>query len=302
MKVAIYTRVSTEDQAREGFSLDVQRNFLLQYAKTFDWTVFCSVTDAEVYQDDGFTGSNMDRPALQRLLSDAHNKNFDLVLVYKQDRLSRKLQDLLSLLEEFDNLGIAYKSATEPFDTTTSAGKMAIQMLGSYAEFERNRLIERVFPGMVEGVKKGHWQGSRYIPYGYIHNKKDKKLEVNPEEAKIIKDIYSMYLRGRSTAQIAKHYDINGIKSRSGGRFQQKVIADILKNKTYIGSIVWNKFKYSSKTKTKNGQGKGYKVTKNPASEVIETQDAHEAIISHQDFNAVQKILAKKRKNNTVRF
>ena len=302
MKVAIYTRVSTEDQAREGFSLDVQRNFLLQYAKTYDWTVFCSIDNAEVYQDDGFTGSNTDRPALQKLITDAQRKKFDLVVVYKQDRLSRKLKDLLSLLENFENLGIGYKSATEPFDTTTSAGKMAIQMLGSYAEFERNRLIERVFPGMVEAVKKGHRPGSRYVPYGYTHNKETKKLEVHPEESKVIKEIYQMYLRGKSTAQIAKHYLDIGVKSRSGGMFQKKTVGDILKSKVYIGSIVWNKSKYCPKTKTKNGQGKGYRSIKNPPSEIIETPNAHEAIVSHEDFNTVQKILAMKRKNNTVRF
>ena len=92
-------------------------------------------------------------------------------------------------------MGIGYKSATEPFDTTSSAGKMAIQMLGSCAEFERNRLVERVFPGMVVGVKRGHWQGARYAPYGYRYNKEIKKLEVHPEEAKIVKEIYAIHKR-----------------------------------------------------------------------------------------------------------
>ena len=111
MRVALYTRVSTEDQAREGFSLEVQRNFLLQYANNFGWEVFCSLSGKDVYMDDGYSGGNMDRPALQRLLFDARNKQFDLVMVYKQDRLSRRLKDLLGLLEEIDGLGIGYKSA-----------------------------------------------------------------------------------------------------------------------------------------------------------------------------------------------
>ena len=178
MKVALYTRVSTEDQAREGFSLEVQRNYLLQYAKNFGWDIFCSMSGRDVYMDDGYSGGNMDRPAMQRLLFDARSKRFDMVLVYKQDRLSRKLKDLLAILEEFESLGIGYKSATEPFDTTSSAGKMAIQMLGSCAEFERNRLVERVFPGMVIGVKRGHWQGARFAPFGYTYNKAKKLLEV----------------------------------------------------------------------------------------------------------------------------
>ncbi len=302
MKVALYTRVSTEDQAREGFSLEVQKNFLLQYAKNFQWEVFCSIPNHQVYEDDGFTGSKMERPALQRLLLDAHNKRFDLIVVYKQDRLSRKLKDLLFMLEEFDSLGIGYKSATEPFDTTTSAGKMAIQMLGSYAEFERNRLIERVFPGMVEGVKKGHWQGSRYVPYGYVHNKQTKKLEINPEEEKLVQEIFSMYLSGKSTTQIAGHYYNLGITSRQGGKFYTKFIADILKNKAYIGTLVWNRRRYEMKEKTKNGLGKGYRYINNDPSKIIETPNAHDAIITQKDFDAVQKLLKRNRRNSVVRF
>ncbi len=215
MRVALYTRVSTEDQAREGFSLEVQKDYLLGHAKSSNWEVFCSIVGKDVYEDDGYSGYTIDRPAFQRLLLDAKNKRFDLLLVYKQDRLSRKLKDLLSILEELEVLGIGYKSATEPFDTTSSAGKMAVQQLGTFAEFERNRLVERVFPGMVIGVKKGHWQGARYAPYGYRYNKESKKLEVYPEEAKVVKEIFSMYIRGKSTSQIAGHYYKLGIPSES---------------------------------------------------------------------------------------
>lgn len=302
MKVALYTRVSTEDQAREGFSLEVQRSYLLQYAKNFGWDVFCSMSGRDVYMDDGYSGGNMDRPALKRLLLDARNKQFDLVLVYRQDRLSRRLKDLLGLLEEIDSLGIGYKSATEPFDTTSSAGKMAIQMLGSCAEFERNRLVERVFPGMVVGVKRGHWQGARYAPYGYRYNKDAKKLEVHPEEAKIIKEIFSMYLGGKSTSQIAGHYYNLGIPSRQGGRFYGKFISDILHSKVYLGTIVWNKRHYDTKKKTRNGEGKGYRYVNNDPSKIIEVPNAHEPIITQEMHDAAQKLLARNRTNAVVRF
>ncbi|MDE2231825.1 MAG: recombinase family protein [Candidatus Omnitrophica bacterium] len=302
MKVALYTRVSTEDQAREGFSLEVQKNFLLQYVKNNQWEVFCSIPNSQVYEDDGFTGSKMERPALGRLLLDARNKRFDLIIVYKQDRLSRKLKDLLSMLEEFENLGIGYKSATEPFDTTTSAGKMAIQMLGSYAEFERNRLIERVFPGMVEGVKKGHWQGSRFTPFGYTHNKQTKKLEIHSEEAKIVREIFSMYSNGMSTSQIAGHYYNLGITSREGTKFYTKYVSDILKNKVYIGTLVWNRKRYEMKEKTRNGLGKGYKYVNNEASKVLEITNTHEPIISLKEFEKVQRLLQRNRRNSVVHF
>lgn len=302
MKVALYTRVSTEDQAREGFSLAVQKNFLLQFAKTHNWEVFCSIPSCEVYEDDGYSGSNTERPALKKLLDDAHHKRFDLIVVYKQDRLSRKLKDLLCMLEEFDTLGIGYKSATEPFDTTTSAGKMAIQMLGSYAEFERNRLIERVFPGMVAGVKQGHWQGSRYVPFGYTHNKVTKKLEVNPEEAKIVKEIFAMYLSGKSSPRIAGEFYKRGVCSRGTTIFYPKFVQNILRNKVYVGVLVWNRKRYEMKKKTKNGLGKGYKYLRNDPSQVIEVPNAHEAIISLKDFEAAQKLLSRNRTNSVVRF
>jgi len=303
MRVAIYTRVSTEDQAREGFSLKVQKEFLLDFVKNhIKGTVFCSLPQAEIYEDDGYSGGTMDRPAIQRLLFDARNKKFDVLLVYKQDRLSRKLKDLLSLLEELDDLGIGFRSATEPVDTTTSAGKMTIQMLGSYAEFERNRLKERVFPGMVAGVKQGHWMGSRFAPYGYTHNKETKKLEVNKEEAKLVKEIFEMYLRGKSTSQIAAHYYRLGVKSRSGGKFYTKFVRDVLRNKVYLGTLVWNKQRYNCKEKTHDGKGKGYKTEKNDPAQVIEVPNAHEPIIKQKDFDEVQRMLQRNNRQKAVKF
>ncbi|OPY88347.1 MAG: DNA-invertase hin [Smithella sp. PtaU1.Bin162] len=302
MKVALYTRVSTEDQAREGFSLTVQKNYLIEHAKAQGWEIFCSIPGCQVYEDDGYSGATMDRPALRKLLFDAKNKLFNVLIVYKQDRLTRKLKDTLAILEDLDTLGIGFRSVTEPMDTTTSAGKFALQMIGGCAEFERNRLIERIFPGMIEGVKKGHWQGARYAPYGYTYNKTTKKLEVNPAEAKIVKEIYSKYLSGKSTSQIAAHYYDMGIPSRQGGKFYTKFISDILKNKVYLGMIVWNRKRYEKKEKTKGGEGKGYKYVKNDPSKVLEIKNTHEPIITEQEFNAVQKLLDRNRNKGIVRF
>ena len=169
MKIAFYIRVSTEDQAKEGYSLEVQREYLESFAKREGFEIF------KVYQDDGISGYSTERPTLKELLKDAKGRKFDLVLVYKIDRFSRNLKDLLNLVDELSSSGVGFKSATEPFDTTTSAGKLMFQQLGSFAEFERNRIAERVFPGMVKGVQRGNWQGARYAPYGYKYNK-EKKL------------------------------------------------------------------------------------------------------------------------------
>ena len=138
MKASIYIRVSTEDQAKEGYSLEVQREYLESFAKREKYEIF------KVYCDDGISAYSTRREALQQLLKDAKNKKFDFVLVYKIDRFSRNLKDLLNLVDELSSYGIGFKSATEPFDTTTSAGKLMFQQLGSFAEFERNRIAERV--------------------------------------------------------------------------------------------------------------------------------------------------------------
>jgi len=148
MIIAIYVRVSTEDQAKEGYSLEVQREHLESLAKQEGFVVF------KIYEDDGISGYSTDRRALKELLKDAKGRKFDLVLVYKIDRFSRNLKDLLNLVDELFSYGVSFKSATEPFDTTTSAGKLTFQQLGSFAEFERNRIAERAFREWLKGFNK----------------------------------------------------------------------------------------------------------------------------------------------------
>ena len=134
MKTAIYIRVSTEDQAKEGYSLEVQREYLESFAIREGNEV------VKVYCDEGISAYSTRREALQQLLKDAKDKKFELVLVYKIDRFSRKLKDLLNLVDELSSYGVGFKSATEPFDSTTSAGKLMFQQLGSFAEFEERIL------------------------------------------------------------------------------------------------------------------------------------------------------------------
>jgi site-specific DNA recombinase len=290
MKVAIYTRVSTDEQAKEGTSLEVQREFLINYAKREGWEIY-HPEGKEVYEDDK-SGYTTERPELKRLLTDAKRGRFNMVLVYKIDRFSRKLKDLLNLVDELEEMNVGLKSATEYYDTSNSAGKMMFQQLGSFAEFERNRIKERVFPGMIKGVQRGNWQGARYAPYGYRYNKEKKLLEVVPEEADIVKMIYLMYLSGQSTMQIAGYLYKKEYKTRSGGRFQTKLIGDILKNQVYLGKIIWNRHHYDKRQKTRNG----YRYIKNEDSKIIVADGRHEAIITQEDFDLVQKKLKANRK------
>jgi len=274
MKIGIYIRVSTEDQIKEGYSLEIQKEYLETFAMREGYDAF------KVYCDDGISAYSTRRPALQQLLADAKAKRFELVLVYKIDRFSRNLRDMLNLVDELFKYGVGFKSATEPFDSTTSAGKLIFQQLGSFAEFERNRIAERVFPGMIKGVQQGNWQGARFAPFGYTYNKTKKLLEIEEREANIVKLIYTMYLSGKSTHDIAAYLDKKGYKTRTGKQFYNKFICDILKNQIYTGKIVWNK--------------KHYKYIRNDPSKILIVQGKHKPIIDEEDFAEVQKLLANK--------
>jgi site-specific DNA recombinase len=268
MKTSIYTRVSTEDQVREGYSLEVQREYLLNYAKQQGCEVF------EVYSDEGISAGTTDRPALQKLLKDAKAKKFELVIVYKIDRFSRRLKDLIGLVDQLASYGVGFKSATEPFDTTTSAGKLMFQQLGSFAEFERNRLAERIFPGMVKSVLAGNWHGARYSPFGYAYNKQTKSLEINPSEAKVVQLIYRLYITGKSINEIADYLNRSKHETRVGRFFYTKLIRDILRSRLYIGQIVWNK---------------------KSASQTVIAKGKHLPIISEADYEKVQKLLVERK-------
>ncbi len=286
LKIAIYIRVSTEDQAKEGYSLEVQREYLESFASREGYEIF------KVYCDEGISAYSTRRGALQQLLKDAKDKKFELVLVYKIDRFSRNLKDLLNLIDELSSYCVGFKSATEPFDSTTSAGKLMFQQLGSFAEFERNRISERVFPGMVKGVQQGNWQGARFSPFGYTYSKEKKLLEIDKREADIVKLIYTMYFAGKGTHYICEYLNKKKYQTRTGKQFYSKFIGDILKNRIYTGKIVWNKKHYDKNQKTK----KHYKYIKNDPSKIIIAQGKHKPIIDEQDFEEVQKLLAEKKR------
>jgi site-specific DNA recombinase len=171
---ALYIRVSTEDQAREGTSLEVQREQLIRYAKEKRWEIYYPEKD-RVYEDDGYSGGSMERPALKKLLADAKQKRFGIILVHKLDRFSRNIREMLNMVHELEQLDVSVHSATEFYNPGDSSGRMLFHQLMSYAEFERERIKERVFPGMVKSVQRGNWHGARYSPYGYRYDKDEKQ-------------------------------------------------------------------------------------------------------------------------------
>lgn len=207
MLVGIYTRVSTQEQASEGYSLGEQEDRLKAYCVARDWTV------AEVYSDGGFSGANMNRPALQKLINDIKLKKIDTVVVYKLDRLSRSQKDTLNLIEDvFIKNDVNFLSMSENFDTSTPFGKAMIGILSVFAQLERETIRERMQLGAIARAKDGYFHGGGFIPIGYDYI--DGELIINDYEAMQVREVYDLFLN--------KHYSICRIKKTMHEKYTHK--------------------------------------------------------------------------------
>ncbi len=209
-RCAIYTRKSTEEGLEQNFnSLDAQREAcaaFIQSQKHEGWTVI-----TREYDDGGYSGGSMERPGLQRLLADIEAGRIDVVVVYKVDRLTRALSDFAKLVEIFDRCGVSFVSITQQFNTTTSMGRLTLNILLSFAQFERELIGERVRDKIAASKKKGIWMGGT-VPLGY--DVKDRKLIVNKAEARTVIDIYRRYLRLKSVRALQAELDAANIRSK----------------------------------------------------------------------------------------
>src|SRR5208337_515360 len=191
VRCAIYTRKSTEEGLEQEFnSLDAQRESAQAYIASQQqegWTCL-----PEPYEDGGFTGGNMERPALQRLLDDIAARRIDCVVVYKVDRLSRSLLDFGRIIETFDQHGVAFVSVTQQFNTATSMGRLTLNVLLSFAQFEREVTSERIRDKIAASKRKGLWVGGR-APFGY--RTKDRKITVVKKDAENVRAIFRSYLK-----------------------------------------------------------------------------------------------------------
>ena len=260
LRAAIYIRVSTEEQANEGYSIDAQKEKLTALCKSQDWQVY------EIYADEGFSAKDLNRPGIQRLLQDAERRKFDIIVFYKLDRLSRSLKDLTSLIDKFEKLSIKIKSLTEPFDTTSPPGKLMLNMLGSFAQFEREIIGERTKLGLERAFRQGKWVTS--APFGY--KVKNGKLQVDEEEANTVRKIFELFLEknyGIKTIVnfLNRNYKLNGRKKT----WAMNSVWKILKNPVYCGYVRW-------KGEVKKGN--------------------HKPLISKDTFDRVQKILESRNK------
>ncbi len=245
IRCAIYTRKSTDEGLEQEFnSLDAQREACEAYAvsqRHEGWIVIPTM-----YDDGGFTGANMERPALRRLMSDIEAGVVDLVLVYKVDRLSRSLLDFTKLIEVFDQRGVSFVSITQSFNTSTAMGKLVLNILLSFAEFERAIIAERVRDKIAGAKRKGKFTGGTPV-LGYDVNSETHKLVVNPHEAKIVRNIFKRFAEIGSGQTIAKELNAKGIttkswttrksKFRPGKAWDGPAIYRIIANPVYIGQI-----------------------------------------------------------------
>lgn len=231
LKGVIYARVSTEEQATEGYSIAAQKEALQEYAR------LRQIDIVDQYVDEGRSGKSIDgRPQMQQLLQSAKDQKFDVVLIYKLDRLSRKTKDSLEIIETLDQHNIQLMSYSENIDTSTPGGKMFYTVLSSVAEMERGTIIDRVKMGMTQRAKQGKWNGG--VVFGY--DNVNKELIVNEAEAAIVKEIFELANRGHGYKKITGELNRKGYKTKRNKDFSIGTVKGILENPVYIGKIRFN--------------------------------------------------------------
>jgi site-specific DNA recombinase len=273
LRCAIYTRKSTEHGLEQEFnSLDAQREACEAYVKSQTsqgWKVL-----PQLYDDPAYSGGNLDRPALKKLLTDIEAGRIDVVVVYKIDRLTRSLADFAKLVEAFDARSISFVAVTQQFNTTSSMGRLTLNVLLSFAQFERELSSERVRDKIAASRRKGKWTGGT-VPLGY--DARDKKLVINKTDAETVRTIFRLYLELGSFSQLVAELDRRKIVTKGGIPFTYGPLAYFLKNRVYIGEV--------------HHGGKWF-------------EGEHEAILSRQTFEQVQDLLkfntnGRRRKSST---
>lgn len=264
MRVALYLRASTLKQTEEGYSLDYQREILYNYVKTREWEIVGE------YEDAGESGRTIKRPAFNKMLEDAKNGKFETVLVYKLDRFSRSLQDLINVINLLKEQNVYVWSVTQSYDERTPEGRLMRNMLGSFAQFESEMIGVRVKDGMSKRAREGSWNTSP--PFGY--NILDKKLIINQNESKIVKEIYKNYMNGSSMDAISKNLNENGFKTKRNGNWNTNTVRRILNNPIYCGFFEYNETLIKGE---------------------------HEPIVTIEEYNKIQRKRKKRLKNEKLR-
>lgn len=254
LKAALYTRVSKDEQFREGYSISSQKEHCINFTKSQGWEIY------DIYVEEGVSAKTLNRPAILRLIADAKEHKFEVVVFYKLDRLVRSVRDLDDLLKLFDDKNIAIRSVTEPFDTTTAIGRFLITLVAAIAQWERETISERVVVNMTKKALLGERNGGK-PPFGYEY--KNGELTINKKEANFVTDIFRLYNNGKGLRTIALYLQQFGLKKDA------RTLASMLENPVYIGKLRWGN---------------------NSKLEVIVSEDIkHPAIIDEETFKLAQR-------------
>ncbi|WP_370831422.1 recombinase family protein [Clostridium sp.] len=284
--VAIYCRVSTIEQAEEGYSIDEQERLLRDWCNRMNYSVY------KVYSDRGISGKDIkNRPALKELLKDAEERKFQMVISWKINRISRKLSDVLKIVDVLEQNNIAFNSYSEQFDNSTPAGKMQFQMMALIGEFERGTIAQNVKMGMCAKAKSGEWCGGRVLGYDLVPidsqqgTKRIKnRLTINEKEAEAVRFIFNEYVNGKGYKAITNQLNKLGYKTKKGNDFSVGSIREILTNPVYIGKVRYNVRQNWSEKRRRN-------INANP----IITDGLHEPIIDESLWDKVQAIMESKK-------
>ena len=265
-RCAVYCRVSSDERLDQSFnSIDAQREAGAAYVtsqKAEGWELI-----PEFYEDPGFSGGNMNRPGLKRLLADIEVGKIDIVVVYKIDRLSRSLADFAKMVEVFDNQNVSFSSVTQQINSATSMGRLMLNVLLSFAQFEREVTGERIRDKIAASKRKGMWMGG-VVPYGY--RVENRLLLIEPKEAELVKRIFERFNTEKSMTKIVQDLNEQDIRTKRNSKFCKQSVYKILHNRTYIGEI-------SHKGESFPGQHKSLidQVTWNRTQAIL-SEDSHE--------------------------
>ena len=280
IKAAIYARVSTEEQATEGYSIPAQISELEKYADLHGIEIVTR------YIDEGVSGKSIQgRPQMKKLLRDASNQMFNYVLVFKLDRLARKMKDSLDIIETLEKNNVKLISLNENFDVSTPIGRTVFQMISSISELERNTIVARVKMGMTERAKQGKYNGGRVLGYDAVN----KELIINEKEAHIVRTIFNYAEQGMGLKAITRRINELGYRTKNNNPFNVLGVKTILNNPIYIGKIRFNQLENWSEKRRKG---------KNP--DYILADGTHQPIISQEQWENVQRLM-KKRSYKTTR-
>ncbi|WP_413492240.1 cassette chromosome recombinase CcrB [Staphylococcus capitis] len=242
-RIGLYARVSTEIQTN-GYSIQSQLNQLKEYCQFQGYEV------VDEYTDRGISGKTTQRPELQRILKYANDGKLDCIMVYKTNRLARNTSDLLTIVEELYKINVEFFSLTEKIEIASSTGKLMLQILASFSEFERNTIVENVYNGQRQRAIEGYYQGNLPLGYDKVPDSK-KELMINQHEANIVKYIFESYAKGHGYRKIANALNHKGYVTKKGKPFSISSITYIISNPFYIGKIQFAKYRHWSDKRRK---------------------------------------------------